>query len=246
MKLFITTITLAIITIASTAQTTLMPGERSFEKKWIKSESYQMTWFAIKDTAKLEIGIVANEVIVNDKLITIVTQVNMKNRKARWVDSTVAVALTLQPVSHASYNMQRDMVLNFGKVVTGFYNDKLKPKYITVSDTTTQDYFDSNLYPVLITWLPLKEGYKKDISIYDYNPSAKNGVMKAFVKGVTSGKLKTVKSGIREVWVITVTDELGDGQNGPFIYYIDKADRKLWKQEINAGGQKMLMLRKEL
>ena len=138
------------------------------------------------------------------------------------------------------------MVLNFGKIVTGFYNDKLKQKHTVISDTTRTAYFDSNMYPVLTTWLSLKEGYKKNISIYDYNPSGKIGVIKASVKQVTSGIYESIKSGSRDVWILTVSDEIGNNANDFMTYYIDKKDRRLWKQEIKAGGRKMLMLRKEL
>ena len=242
----IITILLAIITISINAQTSLTPGKGSFEKKWIKSQSYQMTWFAMRDTAKFEIGQVVTQIVKDKKNITIITRVNMKNAKAPWVDSTIADISTLKPVHHASYNMQRDMVLNFGKIVTGFYNDKLKQQNTVVSDTTSTEYFDSNLYPLLITWLPLKEGYKQDISIYDYNPGAKVGVIKATVKNVESGTYESMGSGTKDVWAVTVSDEIGKGNDDFMIYYIGKTDRKLWKQEINISGRKMLMQLKEL
>ena len=124
MKIIITTI-LAMTTIAGNAQYSLRPGNNSFEKKWIKPEKYLMTWFAMKDTVKFEIGEVYTEILNDKKYITIVTTVKMKNNKEPWVDTTIANISTLKPVRHASYNMQRDMALNFGKVVTGFYNDKL-------------------------------------------------------------------------------------------------------------------------
>ena len=45
----------------------------------------------------------------------------MKNMKTAWFDSTVADRITLKPIRHASYNMQKDMVLNFVKIVTVTY-----------------------------------------------------------------------------------------------------------------------------
>lgn len=245
MKIIITTI-FAMLSIAVNAQTCLIPGKKSFEKKWIKNDTYQMTWFAMKDTVKFEIGEVSTQVSTDEKNITVVTAVKMKNSKAPWVDTTIANISTLAPIRHASYNMQRDMVLNFGKIVTGFYNDKLKQQNTIICDTTGTAYFDSNLYPVLITWLSLKEGYKQNISIYDYNPSGKMGVIKASIKQVTSGTYESIKSGSMDVWVVTVVDEIGNNENDFMTYYIDKKDRRLWKQEINAGGRKMLMQRKEL
>lgn len=236
---------LAIITFSAKAQTVLMPSKNAVDSRWVKNDSYQMIWYALRDTSKFELGKVSTQISVNETDITAITQVAMKSMNSPWVDSTIADTKTLKPVRHSSYNMQRDMVLNFGKIVTGFYNDKMKKTNTIIKDTTRSDYFDSNLYPVLIGWLPLSEGYKQDLSIYDYNPSAKTGVLKAFVKNVQSGTYSSEKSGLRNVWIVSVSDEIGNGENGSSTYYFDKADRKLWKQEINANGRKMMMIRVE-
>ena len=240
MRAIITTI-LTFITLLGVTQTILTPGKNSFEKKWLKNDTYQMKWFAMKDTVQFEIGEVSTQILTDKNYLTIVTEVKMKNSKTPWIDTTIANISTLTPIRHASYNMQRDMVLNLGKIVTGYYKDKMKKSKTIVNDTTNSVYFDSNLYPVLIGWLPLANNYKQDISIYDYNPSAKIGVIKASVKNVSSSTYQTYKNGIRNVWVVTVSDEIGNGENGVSTYYFDKADRKLWKQEIYANGRKMMM-----
>lgn len=245
MKLIIS-VMIAFITLAVNAQSSLVPGNNCFEKKWLKNETYKMTWFTLKDTVKSELAEVSTSVSLDENYITIVTLVNMKNSNFPWIDTTVANLLTLQPIRHASYNRQRDMVLNFGKTVTGFYYDKQKQQNYLINDTTSKKYFDSNIYPVLITWLPLKEGYTEDISIYDYNPSGKTGVIKAFIINVSSGTYESAKSGTKDVWAVTVADEIGNGKNDFMIYYIDKTDRKLWKQELNVAGRKMLLQRKEI
>jgi hypothetical protein len=244
-KYIITALTICNALFAN-AQKTLVPAKNIIEKKWIKNQSYQMIWYGIRDTAKMEIGKVNTSISSDKNTITIVTQVSMKQMKTPWVDSTVADKSTLKPILHSSYNGQRDMVLNFGKIVTGFYNNKIKKKQTEIKDTTNEAYFDSNLYPTLITWLPLKEGYKQDISIYDYNPDAKIGVLKAFVKEVKKGAYESKNSGTRNVWIVTVADEIGNGENGVSTYYIDVLDRKVWKQQIDAGGRKMEMVLVEM
>lgn len=240
MKLFLFTI-LVVTSFAGKTQSLLTPSKKSFEKKWVKNSNYDMIWYGLKDTTKFEIGKVSTQVFSNSKTITVVTNVHLKNMKDPWVDSTIAEAETLKPIRHSSYNMQRDLVLNFGKIVTGVYNDKTKNKTSVITDTTETDYFDSNIYPVLIGWLPLENDYRQDVSIYDYNPLAKSGVIKAFIKNVSSSTYQTEKNGIKNVWVVAVSDEISNGENGSTIYYFDKTDRKLWKQEINANGRKMLM-----
>lgn len=246
MKAIITSWLLLFMSMITFAQTRLIPGKNSFEKKWIKSGAYQMTWYIQKDSNKIEIGEVSTEVFRSKNILTIVTSVAMKNSKEPWVDSTVAWLHSLAPLRHYSYNAQREMVLNFGPVITGYYNDKIKKERMQIIDTTSTAYFDSNLYPAMISWLPLKEGYTQDLSIYDYNPSGKIGVIGAFIQNVTSGTYKSIKSGIRNICIATVRDEIMGDKSGSYMtYYIDKADRRLWKQEINVGVRKMLMERKE-
>lgn len=87
--------------------------------------------------------------------------------------------------------------------------------------------------------MPLTNDYKQDISIYYYNPSSKIGVIKGSVKNVSSGTYQTDKNGIRNVWIVTVSDKIGDSVS---TYYFDTIDRKLWKQEIDAKGSKMMIL----
>ncbi len=235
----------AVMSSVATAQDFLTPSKGIFERKWIHNSSYKMTWYVVKDTTKLAIGAVSTQISTDKKQLTVITQVNMRNMKSPWIDSTVADLSTLRPIRHSSYNMQRDMVLNFGKIVTGFYHDKTKKVNTSISDTTQTKYFDSNLYPILIGWLPLSTTYRKDISIYDYNPSAKIGVIKASVKQVTSGEYKSLKNGLRSVWIVTVTDEISDDPNSVNTYYFDKEDRRLWKQDIESKGRKMMMLLEE-
>lgn len=232
---------LTVIGLTGNAQTLLTPSKKSFDKKWIRPVNYQMTWYAQKDTTKLEIGHVTTKISIEKSNLIIVTQVNLKNVREPWVDSTVANLKDLRPIRHTSYNRQRDMALDFGKIVTGFYNDKIKNNRTIVNDTTRSEYFDSNIYPILIGWLPLKNNYKQDISIYDYNASSKIGVIKASIRNVSSSTYQSDKNGIRNVWVVQVSDEIGSDVNGMSTYYFDKEDRKLWKQESIANGRKIMM-----
>jgi hypothetical protein len=224
------------------AQEKLIPGKKAVENKWIKNEDYQMTWYMIRDTSRVEIGKVSTQIIYANNQLIVVMQVVMKQSKSPWTDSTIADAKTLSPVYHSSQNSNRYMSLQFNNPVTGVYADKLKNTNTAISDTTREKYFDSNLYPALIRWLPLREGYKKDIAIYDYNPAGKTGVLKASVHEVKKGIYHSSLSGDHAVWIVSVSDEIGGGKNDQSIYFIDRSDRKLWKQEITAGSRKMMMV----
>ncbi|MGF7218277.1 hypothetical protein GGR92_004454 [Spirosoma lacussanchae] len=217
----------------------LVPSRQAYETKWAKPETGAMTWYVIRDTAAFELGSVTSQVVDSKDQLTLITTVTMKGMKGTWVDSSICAKATLKPIRHVSYNAQRDMVLDFDRVVTGFYTDKRLGKTTRISDTTRAAYFDSNIYPLLIRWLPLKEGFTQKLAIYDYNPSAKTGVITASVNEVSSSTYTSRKVGTRAVWVVDVTDEISNGKSR---YFIDKADRKLWKQTIEAGGRSMMMV----
>jgi len=235
---------LTFFALISNAQNLLVPGKNTFEKKWIRLQEYKMQWFTIRDTNMIEIGEVTTKFLTDKNKLTIVTSVEMKNSKTPWIDSTVASLIDLSPIRHTSNNARRNMALNFGSTVTGIYEDKIKGIQTNISDTPKGTYFDSNLYPMLISWLPLKENLKSEISIYDYNPTGKIGITKAWVKNVTNGSYATSKYGTVKVWIVSVEDGISNGQTS-MNFYIGQADRKLWKQEINASGRKMVMQRME-
>jgi hypothetical protein len=237
MKLISATVLLFIL-ISGNAQEALIPGKHSFEKQWLKNRSYEMSWYLLNDTTKIEIGTITTYISITKKVLVMITKVSMNNGNSSWIDSTHASIKTLKPIRHSSYNKQRDIILNFGDVVTGSYHDKLKSQSTIIRDTVIGDYFDSNLYPLLITCLPLKEDYRKDIFIYDYNPNTKIGIMKVSIVGIKGGVYHSRKDGRKDVWIVSITDEIS---NAASKYYIDKRDRTLWKQEITAGGNRNML-----
>ncbi|MGQ3679589.1 DUF3108 domain-containing protein [Tenacibaculum discolor] len=221
----------------------LTPSNTKIDKQFVKNESYEMTWFMLKDTIKIEIGKVFTDIKKKKKEILITTTVNMNRSTSKWVDSTIVKAKNLAPIYHSSFNQQRDMVLNFGKKVTGYYSNKKTGEKTIISETTKQPYFDSNFYPQLIRWLPLNDYYSAVISIFDYNPHAKTGVISATIKNVqkTSINLNGEK---KQVWKIQTTDEISNN-SVVSTYYLDYKTRKLLKQDIDANGRKMVMLLNE-
>lgn len=218
----------------SAQQSALTPANNPINANLVTSENYEMTWYVLNGSTKIEIGTVATEIQKNKDDLLIITTVNMKRSPAPWVDSTVAKLPNFAPVHHSSYNMQRDMVLNFGNTVTGYYLDKKTNSKTAISETTVGGYFDSNLYPQLIRWLPLKQGYEKTIRIFDYSPKS-NGVMNAYIKNVAAGTL-----GSKKVWLVTATDDIS-ANKAISTYYIDKKTRQVLKHEIDMGGRKMVM-----
>ncbi|WP_024769518.1 DUF3108 domain-containing protein [Aquimarina macrocephali] len=239
MKNILLVVLLVFISLSSFAQdSTITPVNNSFDSKLIKNENYEMTWFMEIDTSKIEIGKIKTEIKRIKNNVLIITSVKMNQAQTKWVDTTLAHINNLKPIYHSSYNQQRDMVLNFDKKVTGYYFDKKTNTKSEIAETTSGSYFDSNIYPQLIRWLPLNNEYHKTISIFDYNPSAKTGVIKAFIKNVKKGKLPG--NGDRGVWIVKVTDDISDNK-AIMTFYIDINNRQIIRQEVDMQGRKMIM-----
>src|ERR1700754_2091297 len=111
--------TFLLAAIAVHAQQPLTPADHRVEKKYIADKDYTMTWYFIKDTARIEIGAITTSVRTTNAQVVVVTSVAMKQSRAPWIDSTVAAAADLSPIYHSSRNGNRDMALHFGKLVTG-------------------------------------------------------------------------------------------------------------------------------
>ena len=217
----------------------ISPENNPFDSKLIKSETTNMVWFMVQDTLKVELGKVKTEIQKKGNDLYVITTVDMKQAPMKWVDSTIAKISNLKPIYHASYNMQRDMVLRFSEQVTGYYFEKKTNTKTPISETIIEPYFDSNIYPQLIRWLPLKENYSTIISIFDYNPKAKIGVITATIKNTIDTDINFMGEN-RRVWKVETTDEISNNSTIT-TYYIDMKTRKVLKQEIDLGGRKMLM-----
>jgi hypothetical protein len=220
------------------AQKTLTPSNTKLESKFIKDETSNAIWYAQQGDQKMEIGKITNEVKKVDKTTLLIkTSVKMNQAPDKpWVDSTLVKISNFQPIYHSSYNMMRDMTLKFEKnKATGYYLDKKTQKKDQIDEKISTEYFDSNSYPGLIRFLPLKEHYSTEMPIFDYNPAAKKGVVKAYLEDVNKGELNGKK-----VWIVKTTDDIQDRKT-IVTYYIDVATREVLKQEIDSNGRKMVM-----
>ncbi|WP_312765025.1 hypothetical protein [Epilithonimonas sp.] len=234
-----TLLTLLIINSAHffSAQNLLLPNNVKLDSKYIQDESSEVTWTMENAGSKFEIGKVTTDFKkLNKKELLIKTTVKMKQSPEAWVDSTIVKISDFQPVYHSSFNSTRNMSIRFNKnKATGYYLDKKTQKRDMIDEATTLPYFDSNAYPALIRFLPLKENYTTELSIFDYNPTAKKDFIKAYME-----KVEKAEYNGKKVWVVKTTDDIQD-RKAESTYYIDIDSRKVLKQEINVGGRKMIM-----
>ncbi|MEI3790344.1 MULTISPECIES: DUF3108 domain-containing protein [unclassified Chryseobacterium] len=219
------------------SQKLLTPANSAIDPKLIKDETSEAVWYAENAGTKMEIGSIITELKkLNKTDLLIKTTVKLKKAPdAKWTDSTIVKTVNFQPVYHSSFNMMRDMVLKSGKTkVTGYYLDKKSKKKDPI-EMDAADYFDSSSYPMLIRFSPLKENYTADLSIFDYNPDAKKGLIKAYILDVK----KTDYNG-KKVWAVKTTDDIKD-KTTIVTYYIDTETRKILKQDMDLGGRKMTL-----
>ena len=209
----------------------------------LKSDTYSMDWFMVTDTTEVKIGEVETQIQKKKAVTYVITQVKMNRSTDKWIDTTVVATKNFEPIYHASYNQQRDMVLKFDEKVTGYYLDKKSSTRTPILEETNTPFFDSNFYPQLIRLLPLKDNYAKTISIFDYNPKSKIGVLTATIKN-TQKNMVNFKGESLPIWKVEVTDDIS-GNNALNTYYIDFRTRKLLKQEIDFGGRKMVIKLRE-
>lgn len=219
------------------AQNVLSPDNAEIDKKLIKEETYTMNWYMKRDTSSVFIGAVLTELRMKDDHILLKTTIERPGNTEKWVDSTLAKATDLSPVYHSSYNTQRDMVIHFGSNISGYYIDKLTKEKTTLGGGHYPACFDSNFYPQVIRWLPLKDGYTATLRIFDFNPKANTGIMNAYVESVVSTVFKKVK-----VWDVTVSDDIG-GKDAKVHYFIDKKNRDLLGMRIDMDKAVMVMER---
>ncbi|MFT5891494.1 MAG: hypothetical protein ACI9Y7_001598 [Dokdonia sp.] len=224
---------------ATSQEMPLSPQNNPADMGLMKSETSEMSWFMVRDSTEIQIGDVQTKIQKEKDKVYIITTVDMKQSPIKWVDTTVVRTLDLEPIYHSSFNQQRDMVLNFGEKVTGYYLDKPTNTKTQISENADKPFFDSNFYPQLIRLLPLKDGYSNTISIFDYNPKSKTGVITATIKNTKKTTME-YNGELKKVWKVETTDDISDN-SATSSYYIDMSTRKILKQEIDFGGRKMIM-----
>ncbi|MBL3549327.1 hypothetical protein [Chryseobacterium sp. KMC2] len=220
------------------SQKLLTPSNSGIDPQLIQDETSEAVWYTENAGQKIEIGNITTQIKkLNATDLLIMTTVKMKQTpNTHWVDSTLVKTASLQPIHHSSFNMARDMAFTYHKnKVTGYYLDKKTQKKDDI-DMPATHYFDSSSYPTLIRFLPLKEHYTAEISIFDYNPSAvKKGMMKAYIQSVEKGDYQSKK-----VWIVKTVDDITE-KSTTVTYYIDPETRKILKQDIESGTRKMSM-----
>lgn len=227
----------------SIAQNNLVPGENILERTRLKNSKRAMTYFAVNGSLKKEIGSFSVDIAFNNKTVSVFTTLQFLNSNDLWVDTCISEAATFKPVYRSSFNRDNEYRLKYAGEVTGYYFNKRAQKTNLVKEPVNEAFFDNYAYPYLLGFLPLSTGYKKDLIVYEYKPGNKTNISKARIEEVRNNIYVSDLTGEHKVWQVHVFEE---ATNDKYDYFIDKDTRRIWKIEIRAKGQNLLLIDKEL
>lgn len=207
-------------------------------------EVYKMNFYFLSDTLRVPIGTVHTSLQKKKSKIYATTKVNMVKSNFQWVDSTIVRAKDFKPIYHSSNNEQRQMELKFGQDVTGFYKDHTNGKYTEISEALSEDCFDSNFYPQLIRVLPLDVGYTAKISIFDYNPTSRVGIMSATLHN-TESVILDFNGMEKKVWKLETSNDISNNKTMT-TFYIDQQTHRILKQVTTLKTGQLVMERERI
>ncbi|MBN8686164.1 MAG: hypothetical protein J0M10_04065 [Chitinophagales bacterium] len=240
----VSTIVFAFASLNANAQSLLKPGDNSFNKNFIKSTHFEMSYFVVSGRQTLEISSFDVEINANEKTISVFTRISSPAGNSIWADTSIADITTLKPIYRSSNNSDKQYHVAYGNTIEGYYYDKHSHKGSQVKDNKDGGFFDSFIYPYLLGALPLTSGYKAILPVYEYKPGTINNISNTRISEVKSSMYKSNITGEHDVWQVSVFEE---GTNVKYEYYIDKESRKLWKVDILASnGKQYLLVDKEL
>lgn len=207
--------------------------------KLLKPASYKMKWFIQKDSLNKLLGTVITKLDKTDEHLIISQQVILNSSIQTWIDSTIADVNSLRPIYHSSYNSKRDMVLNYKlPYITGHYFDKVKNNEFSIHDTCGGQFYDSNIVPFLLCWLPLKEGYKTKILAYNFGGPSIHGLKQI---SVTNTKEAVYQLPGRKKEAVFIVDVFDEENFTTTTYYFGKFNRAIYEIEIITDNGLMKM-----
>lgn len=237
------TLLLSFISFLSLAQAILKPGDKSLDPKKLKASTFEMELQALSQSGYVPVGSYVVTVKPDAKTISVFTVLTMYSNQEKYFDTTIADATSLAPVYRSSSSPAKQMVLNYGKEIRGYYYDKSKSRHSEIKDVPQSPFFDSYIYPHVFAAMPLTLGYRAKIPVYDCKPGSVSNFKTTTIESVKNNVYTSRYSGEHKVWQVSVYEE---GPNEKYDYFIDQNNSRTWKIEMVAGdGQRYLLTDKE-
>lgn len=212
-------------------------GSPGVDGRRIEPGEWTMRYLRMVDGAEREVGTVhlsiARTTVDGNAALRLVQEAHTP--RGVTVDTAVALARSLHPLTHRSHGPARLFAVDFDGVrVTGsMVPEEGKPQ--TVEQSLDEPAFDGNILDVVFGALPLGEDYRGTIVAWVYEAGGTIEVPFR-VTGSTS-----VEAGgeLHEAWELEITYPIGEGR-----FWVDrKTNQPLRAEIVVADGSKMTVVR---
>lgn len=215
-------------------QQTILPGSPSINKSLLKSATYILEYSVIQEGEFVEIGSYKMDIKYNNLTLDVKSTLSFKNKNNPWTDHIVADGSSFKPISLESKRSYRNLNLNFSNEITGLFENHDNHKKTSIKEKAKGSFFDIAIYPYILPALPLAEGYKALIPVFDYEAvSEDKRYSNVKITGVYAENYSSKFSGFHKVWRVEVFEE---STKQRYQYYIDQKTQKIW--EIRLQPQK--------
>ncbi|GLB52739.1 hypothetical protein NBRC110019_17790 [Neptunitalea chrysea] len=233
MKQFLILGVALLVTTHSFGQKRITPGDKRIISQRVQNEHYAMLWSMVKGDTITELGKVLTEIKVLDEKVLFRNEIKRNGTNDKFVDSTIVSLPDMAPIYHFSDNAKREIVINYGENVEGYYIDKSKKEKLILEGQYPSS-FDSSMYPQLIRCLPLSQNYTADLLIFNFDPEHITDVVNAYIKSTSAAVLNNVR-----VWDVTVKSDISDTQTH---YYIDSKTYEILKIQVSMPNDTYMIM----
>lgn len=222
-------------------QQTILPGDKSINKSLLKSTSYIMEYSTINNGTLVNLGTYKMQIDYNNQTLKVNTVFSFNNENETWIDHIVADGTSFKPISIESKRSDRNLNLNYSNEITGLFEDHKSHKKTIIKEKAKGSFFDIAIYPYILPALPLVEGYKAIIPVYDYEAlSANDQYSNVLITGVYSDFFSSNFSGIHKVWRVEIFEE---STKQTYQYYIDQKTQKIWEIRLQPKTGDLIYLK---
>ncbi len=227
MKKIVLSITISLFTTCSFAQITILPGDQIINKSMLKLGITTMDYSIHRNGKITLVGKYEVAVKSDNKALEVFTTLSKNDKSFPKIKHLVCDANSLKPIICKTLSIDSKLELKFSDKITGFEEERGSETKTTINEKMKDGYFDINTYPYILPALPLTEGFRAKIPVYNY--SAINEAEKfstVIILNVKSDIYYATFTGNHNVWQVIVLDNTSQKTT---TYFIDKETRKLWE-----------------
>lgn len=214
---------------------------RSILKKiYLANECYRMQWYSIEDEGEVFMGNVDVQIVHDDKKITVIRSVFLKDIEQTWTDYSIVGASDLSPIFHSSFSSQRDLTLKFGRRIVGNYMDKGNGKVVPIDFFPRKRYYDSSIFPHLIRWSNLETGKPISIPLYNHVPYRRDSLIAGRIFEIAETDYMRANETAKALSVKATSGITKHGSVTTFT--IDRETRLILRMGVENEGRKSFMV----